>query len=414
MSLGNGPSSEMANDLMRLAAEKSSEKRVELLRRVTEIYLGHVDASMTGEKYLFDELVGTIVNKIDADERAQAATHFSTLQQIPDSLAHRLATDRDIRVAEPIVRDYHALSERTLIEVAQSGSQNHLYAIASRSNVPERVTDIVVDRGDRRVVRTLAGNQGAQFSRAGMDKLIGKAEKDSTLQSLIVDRADLSLEAIGKLLPMISSELAARLQSKPMRLDGAAMQAHLQDWLEDRKKSIARTDAYIDGIRSGNLRLNDVTMELVRSRRIFDFVTVMSALLDLDRDATFAQLTNGAVAAARDRARLAAGRGLPQVAAHQVLRRAGARPRRARGLRVHRSWRCAACNPLHEGEKGGDGHSGSVRRRVAREAPTSRSPSIPASRDSAAARIPLRRRRRSGAPRARPHVPRPARCRWVG
>jgi hypothetical protein len=285
----------MANDLMRLAAEKSSEKRVELLRRVTEIYLGHVDASMTGEKYLFDELVGTIVNKIDADERAQAATHFSTLQQIPDSLAHRLATDRDIRVAEPIVRDYHALSERTLIEVAQSGSQNHLYAIASRSNVPERVTDIVVDRGDRRVVRTLAGNQGAQFSRAGMDKLIGKAEKDSTLQSLIVDRADLSLEAIGKLLPMISSELAARLQSKPMRLDGAAMQAHLQDWLEDRKKSIARTDAYIDGIRSGNLRLNDVAMELVRSRRIFDFVTVMSALLDLDRDATFAQLTKGPV-----------------------------------------------------------------------------------------------------------------------
>lgn len=286
-------SSDIAVDLLQLASEKSSAKRVELLRRVTDTYLQQGDSTSSAEKYLFDELVSKLVDKIDSAGRAQASTHFSNMDAIPDSLAHRFATDADIEVARPMVRDYRGLSEQTLIEVARKGSQDHLHAVASRDMITAPVSDIVVDRGDQRVVRTLAGNKGAQFSAAGMNRLISKAEKDRELQSLIVDRADLSLEAIGKLLPMISTELAERLQSKSIRLDDAAVEGHLSEWLEDRKKSIARTDAYIEGIRSGNLKLNDVAMELVRGRRVFDFVTVMAASLDMDRDTVFSQLTRG-------------------------------------------------------------------------------------------------------------------------
>ena len=286
-------SSNVANDLMQLASEKSSEKRVELLRRVTDTYLQQGDGKSSAEKYLFDELVSKLVDKIDGSGRAQASSHFSKMEQIPDSLAHRLATDTDIEVARPMVQDYRGLSEQTLIEVARKGSQDHLHAVASRPLVTARVSDIVVDRGDQRVVRTLAGNKGVQFSSAGMNRLISKAEKDSQLQSLIVDRAALSLEAIGKLLPMISTELVERLQSKSIRLDDVAVEDHLTEWLEDRRKSIARTDAYIEGIRSGNLKLDDVAAELVRGKRVFDFVTVMAATLDMDRDTVFSQLTKG-------------------------------------------------------------------------------------------------------------------------
>jgi len=292
---GKSSSASVVGDLLQLASEKSSEKRVELLRRVTDTYLKQGDGTSRAETYLFDELVSKLVDKIDGAGRAHASTHFSKMDQIPDSLAYRFATDTDIEVARPIVRDYRGLSEQILIEVARNGSQDHLHAVASRTSITPGVSDIVVDRGDQHVVRALAGNKGAEFSSAGINKLISKAEKDSQLQSLIVDRADLSLDAIGKLLPMISTELAERLQSKSIRLNDAAVEGHLSEWLQDRKKSIARTNAYVEGIGSGNLKLDDVAMELVRGRRVFDFVIVMAATLDMDRDTVFSQLTKSPI-----------------------------------------------------------------------------------------------------------------------
>jgi Uncharacterised protein conserved in bacteria (DUF2336) len=43
------------------------------------------------------------------------------------------------------------------------------------------VTDVLVDRGDREVMHTLAGNGGAAFSNAGYSILVKRAEGDASL-----------------------------------------------------------------------------------------------------------------------------------------------------------------------------------------------------------------------------------------
>ena len=50
------------------------------------------------------------------------------------------------------------LSETELIEIAQQKSQAHLLALSRRSSLTERVTDILVERGDETVVRSVASN----------------------------------------------------------------------------------------------------------------------------------------------------------------------------------------------------------------------------------------------------------------
>ncbi|WP_168192792.1 DUF2336 domain-containing protein [Undibacter mobilis] len=278
--------SALADDLAALAGEKSSTKRVELLRRIAEAYAAHAEPGMTAEQYLFNEVVSKLIDKIAGPDRAAASSTLAAMPSLPDGLVRRLATDADVDVARPILSDYAAMPERVLIDVAKTGSQDHLRVIAGRTQVTPPVSDVVVERGDITVVGILAGNAGAQFSDRGMRRLIDKAKGDGDLQARLVERKDLSLAAIGRLLPIITDDLAKRLRDK---IEGAevTLVQHLADWITDRQKSVERTEALIVGIRKGDLKVSDIVGELVSHRRLYDAATVLASALGLDADYTF-------------------------------------------------------------------------------------------------------------------------------
>ncbi len=68
----------------------------------------------------------------------------------------RLATDNEISVAGPVLRQSSRLNDADLIGIARTKSQAHLLAIAGRTGIAEPVTDVLVKRGDREVARNLA------------------------------------------------------------------------------------------------------------------------------------------------------------------------------------------------------------------------------------------------------------------
>lgn len=283
----------LETDLVELASERSSERRIELLHRITDAYVTHPDQHSSTERYLFEEIISELIEKVTSQHRAEASVKLAGVSSLSGKLAYRLASDSDIAVARPIIRDYRDLSEQSLIDVAKKGSLEHLNTIAGRSVVTPPVTDIVVTRGDQRVVRTLAANHGAQFSPKGMDTLIGKAKADTDIQALLVERGDLSLDAISKLLPMISDELASRLRGTVAEIDETVVREHLNEWAKDRQKDVERADAYIDSIKKGDLNLNDVMLQLVRGKRLLDAATVLAAIVNLDRNYAFNLLTGG-------------------------------------------------------------------------------------------------------------------------
>lgn len=292
-SQANSVEPNLARDLISLASEKSSEKRVELLRRITDAYL-QVDAPVrAAAQYLFDELIVKLVEVITTHDRAQVSGHFSKSAAVPAVLAHRLATDQDIAVAAPMLEDYAALAEATLIAVATDGSQQHLRSIASRPLVTCSVTDVVVNRGDETTVRTLAANQNAQFSSAGMRTLAQKSERDDVLQSLLVERPDLSLEAIGMLLPIVTPKLAERLQDRGVEIDTVVIGSHLAAWMKQRTDNIARTEALIEAIRDEHLHLDDVVTDEIKRKHLFETVAILGTVIGVEANYSFELLIGG-------------------------------------------------------------------------------------------------------------------------
>lgn len=122
----NTPHATLAADLAALATEQTSEKRLELLHRITDTYIEQGDRATPAEHYLFNEVIGKLIDKIASGDRAAAATKLSTMPSLSDELARRLASDSDISVARPIIRDYGGLPERILLDVSMAASQEHL------------------------------------------------------------------------------------------------------------------------------------------------------------------------------------------------------------------------------------------------------------------------------------------------
>jgi uncharacterized protein (DUF2336 family) len=71
--------------------------------------------------------------------------------------------------------------------------------MAERPKLSAGLTDVIVRRGDRDVVRRAAGNAGAEFSKVGYSTLIRRASQDSVLTLAVGQRADLSPEQLKTL-----------------------------------------------------------------------------------------------------------------------------------------------------------------------------------------------------------------------
>src|SRR5206468_4080675 len=106
---------------------------------------------------------------------------LADMPNAPAGVVRMLAFDDDIEVARPVLSASERLAEHDLVANANSKSQLHLAAISERRSLSEAITDVLVTRGDRQVVQSVAKNTGARFSDAGFRMLVKRSSSDEAL-----------------------------------------------------------------------------------------------------------------------------------------------------------------------------------------------------------------------------------------
>jgi uncharacterized protein (DUF2336 family) len=142
----------------------------------------------------------SLVPHAERDARADLAERLSLLINAPRGLVGQLAYEDEIAIAGPLLRRSPVLDERMLVEIARAKGQGHLLAMTERPTLSTDLTDVLVRRGDRDVVRGAARNAGAHFSTDGYSTLIQRANGDGMLTLAVGQRADLSPEQLKDLL----------------------------------------------------------------------------------------------------------------------------------------------------------------------------------------------------------------------
>lgn len=189
----------------------ASERRVDMLRRITDLFLS--DASRLNEEQVgvFDEILVHLAHRIEERVLSQISLKFAPVKNAPKNMISLLANDDNIAVAGPVLAQSDRIAENDLIEIAKSKGQTHLLAIAIRAQLSEAITDILIKRGDKRVVGKLARNAGARFSNDGYATIVNRADGDDEMSESLGLRIDIPLPLLKQLLMRATNLVRSRL-----------------------------------------------------------------------------------------------------------------------------------------------------------------------------------------------------------
>jgi uncharacterized protein (DUF2336 family) len=191
----------------------SPENRINTLRRVTDLFLHDANRLNDEQIAVFDDVLCHLAAKIEKTALAELGTRLAPVDTAPVGVIKRLAHDDDIAVAAPVLTGSKRLTTADLVEIAQTKGQGHLLAISKRDTLEANVTDVLLNRGDRSVVSTLATNGGARFSDAGFNTLVEKAGGDDQLGEIVGQRKDLPDGLLRELLRRATDAVKARILS---------------------------------------------------------------------------------------------------------------------------------------------------------------------------------------------------------
>jgi len=177
-----------------------SDRRAEAARRIAELYFEEAATLRSDHVDLFDGALINLVPDTEIASRVELAERLSVIANAPRGLVGQLAREDEILIAGPLLRRSPVIDEGALIDIAQIKGQGHLLAMSERPTLSPGVTDVIVRRGDREVVRRAAGNAGALFSQSGYSVLIKRASQDGVLTLKVGQRDDLSDQQLRDLL----------------------------------------------------------------------------------------------------------------------------------------------------------------------------------------------------------------------
>ena len=213
-------SENLLDELQATLAHGTVARRVETLRRVTDLFInGAVDFS-DDQIALFDDVFQCLILHIENSAKALLSNRLAPIDRAPPLTIRALAFDDLIEVAAPVLSRSERLDDEALIETARNKSQAHLMAISTRRALSGAVTDVLVLRGNDAVIQSTVNNPGAEFSERGFTRLVNRAEGDDNLATCIGLRPALPRHLYLKLLAKASATVRARLEAANPPLAG--------------------------------------------------------------------------------------------------------------------------------------------------------------------------------------------------
>jgi uncharacterized protein (DUF2336 family) len=270
---------------LELAIQGSShDKRVDMLRRVTALFLGNAEAYQPEHVAVFDDVLNRLIGQIEQGALVELGLQLAPVNNAPTRVVARLAQHDDIAVAAPLLTQSPRLAIDDLVKIAQTQSQAHLLAMSKRTELAEPVTDILIDRGSSLVAQAVTDNLGARISDSGYANLVRRSASDESLAVKVGLRADIPADHFQRLLHTATAAAKSRLLAEAPPELAADIDRAL---VKVTREFVARPPAPIDY--NGALRLATAmqiegnlgdaeVLEFAKSRKLTETAAALSVL----------------------------------------------------------------------------------------------------------------------------------------
>lgn len=269
-------------DLIELAKEPSSDRRRALLRKVTDVFLRDAGSHSETQSDSFGDIMHQLAYDLERDIREELSNRLASEKSAPHHLIRALAND-EIEVAVPVLEQSPVLTEDDLIEVSKTQDQQHLQAITSRSAIGERLSRVLVDRGDDVTVEKLLRNDRAKIAPDTAEKITDRAKTSVRLQKPLIERSEVTQDMLVDLYTHVADEIKQKIVDVCKETDEEGIAPLLKKMTEELAESKAATaEEKIENLaRRGALTENQL-IKFVKNRQAMEFLLALARLTDLD------------------------------------------------------------------------------------------------------------------------------------
>jgi uncharacterized protein (DUF2336 family) len=276
--------------LLELAKEGSSEKRRELLRQITDVFLSQPLDRSEKESILFDEIVGAVASDLETQVRIELSRKVADSPGPLRRTARRLSMD-DIEVARPVLERSRSLTESDILEVIDQKSQDHMLAVTKRPDIGEKVSSALVDKGEDRVVVSLLQNATAKIDRQTYERVAERAEINPVLHAPFVRNANVPLDMLNTVYLRVETDLRREIMRKfhgvsPAELEAAleVSRTHLSAAYGALPSDFSLAKEHVEKLTKAGSLKPPVLVQLLREERRTAFLVAFAQLVDVDFD----------------------------------------------------------------------------------------------------------------------------------
>ena len=276
----------LISELELAVRDGSHDKRVQTLRKVTDLFLADNDRLNNEQINVFDDVLTRLISRIETRALAELSERLAPIHNAPNEVVQKLARDDEIAVAGPVLMQSKRLGNADLIEIASTKGQAHLLAIAGRDQLEIPVTDALVSHGGGEVLNRLAKNSGAVFSETSFATLVERAEKDESLALQLGRRLDIPLRIFRELLLRATEAVRKKLLAM-----AGGNQAEIQNLLADVSEKVATETAaprdyaaakrLVQALRERGELNQEAILNFLRANRYEELVAALSAICGL-------------------------------------------------------------------------------------------------------------------------------------
>lgn len=285
------PFQSLVQDVEKSIASGEEGRRIETLRRLTSLFIEQ--SPHLGEDHVgvFDEVISRLAGEIEFRARVELAERLADIANAPRKTVRDLAFDENLAIARPVLERSPRLEEKDLVEIASERGQDHMLAMSSRPDLTPAVTDVLVTRGDEKVVRKVARNDAAKFSDRGYGTMVQRASEDQELQAILTARVDIPQKHVNTLIEA-AKEVARREMLADMDgsedLLGQALDVGARTVM-DEGGSVAAIDftgcsARVDEIEAAGELNEDRIQKLLKQDRLADAIVGIARIAQLSSE----------------------------------------------------------------------------------------------------------------------------------
>ncbi len=191
-----------------LARDPDEDVRCELARKISRL----IPDLKPGQNEKLATMAMGVLTTLARDElprvRAIVAEELKHTRNAPGELIRELAEDLEDIVAAPILEYSPLLSGKDLLQLIASGMKSKkLAAVARRPKIDTKVVSALVETGETSAIHGVLENHTAQINEKVFEKISDHAEKQESLQNLMVNRNDLPLRTIQRIGRFVNGSL---------------------------------------------------------------------------------------------------------------------------------------------------------------------------------------------------------------